>query len=221
LLTFKSNMHQYLRHRDPSLDKRIQAYASAIETGRGLWGTDPPKPLADLTESILGAVHLHGGFLAGQKAALHVLKPVLDRLATDESDPLQLMRFRHPKKLLHERCGQLVTLVTTLDDGRHLENASDTDPSSTDAFRDPSTFAVDGQQRFVTSVMCHGECLLSVNRAAHVFLTMLDQNTELAARLKSAQARVDGGLSQDGGKRGGKKKRMTTKPNPNKKDETS
>jgi endoribonuclease Dicer len=75
-LSLRSGLQRHLNHRDQTLPARIESYDYSVrEHGRGLWGTDPPKAIADVVESLLGAVHVDGGFESGQKAALHVLSP--------------------------------------------------------------------------------------------------------------------------------------------------
>jgi dsRNA-specific ribonuclease len=77
-LSQRSTLHQHLRHRDMSLPSRIESCLATVgDLGRCLWSTEPPKAIADHVESVVGAVQVDGGFGVGQKAALHVLSPVI------------------------------------------------------------------------------------------------------------------------------------------------
>jgi hypothetical protein len=110
-LALQSGLHKHLIHRDPTLPGRIEMYAWAVnEQDRGLWGTDPPKAIADVVESVLGAVHESGGFESGQRAALHVIEPVA-RLLLSSGDGQEAV-ISHPKRSLLEIGGTLVSLVS-------------------------------------------------------------------------------------------------------------
>jgi endoribonuclease Dicer len=62
-LSHKNGLHGFLNHRDPTLPSRIESYDVALrELGKGLWSTEPPKTIADIVESLLGAIHFDGGF---------------------------------------------------------------------------------------------------------------------------------------------------------------
>lgn len=45
-VSMKYGLQQYLDHGDPSLPKRIESYFLDIQNGSGVWGADPPKPIA-------------------------------------------------------------------------------------------------------------------------------------------------------------------------------
>jgi hypothetical protein len=78
------------------------------ELGKGLWSTGEfPKPMADLVESLLGAIHVDTGFEAGQRAVLHVLSPIL-AFYKESGSP----RISHPKRSLLEFGGDMFTLTT-------------------------------------------------------------------------------------------------------------
>ena len=68
----------------------------------GLWGSDPPKTLADIVEALLGATHLECGLRQAQKSALHILKPTLSFLQNQDSTCAN--NLIHPKQQLFELC---------------------------------------------------------------------------------------------------------------------
>jgi endoribonuclease Dicer len=120
----RNGLPHHIFHRDQTLPKRIETYAVSVREGKSrLWESHPPKVLADVCESILGAVHLDGGFDAGQKAALTVLRPFLDLV--EKQKLLGLPSFpRPPKHELEELGGRLIQVMGT--EAKTGKNVSDT-----------------------------------------------------------------------------------------------
>lgn len=191
-LSLRSGLQRHLNHRDPTLPARIESYDWSVrENGRGLWGTDPPKAMADVVESLLGAVHVDGGFESGQKAALHVLSPIQDFFRSVE-EPTAMIR--HPKMCLLELGGELVSVSTW----REEEYAQ--------AKKSPTVWQGQGfgpvsrnGHKEVASVQCLGVDLVSVsdlsrssatNRACAMVLTALEGNLTLLNRFKTARSRI-------------------------------
>lgn len=109
-LCIRSGLHKHLNHRDQTLPGRIEEYTAELSGKRGgLWGTSPPKPLADLVESLLGMVHMDAGFEAAQASARHVLSPALKILETLKNDHNIV---EHPKKRLKELNASMVKINT-------------------------------------------------------------------------------------------------------------
>lgn len=103
----RKGLHKFLDHRDQTLQRRIDEYAAELSSRRGgLWGTAPPKPLADVVESLIGLVHVDCGFDASQQAARHILVPVL-RVLESTPDTKILV---HPKTRLKELAGPLLSI---------------------------------------------------------------------------------------------------------------
>lgn len=67
-----------------------------------------------MIEAIFGAVHVDGGFLPGQKAVSHVMKPILDALVTalvsSNIDEMKnkAQNMMHPKQFVHELAGGII-----------------------------------------------------------------------------------------------------------------
>jgi len=81
-LAWRKGLQCAIQHCDPSLPGRIEHFALGIQPEElGLWGTDPPKILADVVEALLGAVHTELGFLKGQSTSLFVLSPMMDAIS--------------------------------------------------------------------------------------------------------------------------------------------
>jgi len=120
-LCVKNGLAQHITHRDPFLPNRFREFRQSISEkgGRGLWGTDPPKVLSDVVESMLGAAHVDGGFDAGRSAVIFTLKPIIDTITCalkhgDEFNPNKYAKdiFMHPKQELHEMGGGILCLKT-------------------------------------------------------------------------------------------------------------
>jgi len=110
-----NGLQRYLNHRDPSLPPRITEFERSMgPSGRGLWATDPPKSISDMIEAIFGAVHVDGGFIPGQQAVSHVMKPILDALVTalvsSNIDEMKnkAQNMMHPKQFVHELAGGII-----------------------------------------------------------------------------------------------------------------
>mmetsp|Transcript_4940 Transcript_4940/g.14103 ORF Transcript_4940/g.14103 Transcript_4940/m.14103 type:complete len:664 (-) Transcript_4940:96-2087(-) len=109
-IAVRNGVHGLINHADPSLPGRIENFALTLrEEEWGLWGSNPPKVLADVVEALLGACHVDGGFRVGQQSTLFVVKPVLQTLKatnhTSECGSRLLVKegaMMHPKQVLTE-----------------------------------------------------------------------------------------------------------------------
>ena len=109
----KTGLHKFIIHRDQYLPPRLEHYAWSIEGGRrGIWGTDPPKILSDVVESVLGAVHMDGGFDEGQTAVLSLMAPILKAMKETQCAKL----LTHPKTSLNELGGLFLRINVTRED---------------------------------------------------------------------------------------------------------
>ena len=77
---------------------------------------DPPKPIADMVEAILGAIHVSSGFRAGQEATKHLMSSVFSVFTEASSGGVAslntfLKTMKHPKKSLQEMTGQLLDVM--------------------------------------------------------------------------------------------------------------
>lgn len=134
-LSVKSGLHHFLDHEDSTLPPRIESYICSIgEDGCGLWGTgnhnkkclrytectnifplyylaDPPKAIADIVESVLGAIFKDGGLSASLEAAQTVLAPLYDALLERKANAMDI-QLMHPKKALQELAGETLEMQT-------------------------------------------------------------------------------------------------------------
>jgi len=148
--------------------------------GRGLWGTNPPKAMADVVEAVIGAVHLHGGFAEGQRATAKLLKPVLGLLEEEDRNNSIL---QHPRQSLLEMGGVTVSLKTTEEHEYAREN-SDNALWLGKSWGKASL----GGYRYIATVECLGKDILSIgddtpssaaNRACAFVLAVLEGNPRL------------------------------------------
>ena len=108
MLAHSKKLHRFIQHLDPSLPSRIEIYARSDNKNKhGLWATDPPKVLADIVESLLGAVHVAQGFSQGQRSSHHVLSLITLALKQDiEPNAFHLQEsvelLMHPKQVLKQ-----------------------------------------------------------------------------------------------------------------------
>jgi len=162
------------------------------ERGRGLWGTDPPKPIADIVEAILGSIHVHGGFFEGQQAAEKILEPVRNLL--EQTNDLNKI-LRYPKRNLLEVGGKLTSL-TTVEECEFAKEAINRDR----AWLGKEWGPVQGEgHRHVATVQCLGANLISLvddtpssasNRACAFVLSALDNKPELFTKFRALRTKV-------------------------------
>lgn len=161
--------------------------------GKGLWGTQPPKAIADIVEATFGAIHIDGGYLSGQRAVVKALDPVLSLLdkASEQNSLL-----RHPKRMLLEVGGKMTSLCT-LDEGylaKEEKGHGDKIWRGTD-FQTPQR----DSRRSVAVISCVGVNLIRVdddtpsaatNRACSLILAVLNKNPKLLQRFETVRAMV-------------------------------
>jgi hypothetical protein len=152
---------------------------------------DPPKVIADIMESLIGAIYVDVGLEAAMQACRNLLKPVLDVvLVSTVPDTIVL---EHPKKRLQELVGSLLVVDVTwedafqqqgtpLVDGNHLRFA---DPQGTHAiayihFMDTILLAVSDPSRAVAR-----------NKACAIMVQVLTCQVELLQRLQGLRHIVE------------------------------
>ncbi|GKY93953.1 hypothetical protein MPSEU_000362200 [Mayamaea pseudoterrestris] len=195
-LSFEGDLVRHMRHNDSALPNRLDDYVFTVRVcEKGLWGSDPPKCIADILEAVLGAIHVHGGLAQSQKAALHILQPVLDLMSNQCSIIRESYFTRHPKSRVHELSGELVSIA--------VENESD---FYSDAMRNHSVWTGDewrqaqrGGHHFISSLRCGDVCLIAVvgrsgsiaiNHAWALVLAVLNANLDVLDRLKAIRTKL-------------------------------
>jgi dsRNA-specific ribonuclease len=196
LLSMKHGLPHFLNHRDQTLPGRIQSYFLRVQGGNRLWNTDPPKTISDVLESLLGAIHVDGGFAAGQAAATNIFSHVLEIVDKTRSDPAASLEiFTPPKRALQETIGELLDLMS-LNEAAFTSTFSKSTPVlHGDRWNRPAN---DGAGH-ISAVTMLGVPLLGVtdeslvisrNRACSILLQALDANPMLKQRLAECQSKI-------------------------------
>ena len=165
--------------------------AVLVVSKRNTEWTDPPKAVADIVESMLGAVHVDGGFDAGQSAVLQTMAAVLEDVIKTDCDSFLL---RHPTAVLHNMGGTLVETTLHREDA-FVKNRSG--PAATNLVWNGQTFhdARKDGNRMIGSVRALGRRLVSVvdtskkstkNRASALVAAVIQRDEELQERLRQA-----------------------------------
>ena len=89
----------------PKRFEDFEIYTENME-GAGLWGTDPPKALADVVEALIGVAHIDGGHIKGQSSANNVINPMAKEIMKDLAitDKQRRNSITHPKQMMLENC---------------------------------------------------------------------------------------------------------------------
>ncbi|XP_009802061.2 endoribonuclease Dicer homolog 1-like isoform X1 [Nicotiana sylvestris] len=143
-VAIKYNLHDYLRHNKPLLKGQVEEFRDAIMEyplhSTGL--VDAPKVLADIVESLIGAIYIDGNF--SMNIIWQVVKNLLQPLITPEK--LEI----HPVTKIIELCqknGLKVKFVDSWEETGEVE------------------VHVDG--KLVGKGKFNGKKLVAINRAAH------------------------------------------------------
>lgn len=101
---FKVGLHKLINHNDQSLPSKLEQYQWSLEEGRAIWGSDPPKPLADVFEALVGAAHVDGGYEAGQLAVRTLMGSIFETVESFGGDASKLS---HPITKMNQLGGHL------------------------------------------------------------------------------------------------------------------
>lgn len=192
-LSLQSGIYKNIRHHDSSLSHRIDLYYQrVVEERRGIWGTEPLKVLADVMESILGAIYIDGGIQAGMQAALYMVSPVLELFQNIE-DPSVLSH--NPSRLIRNVAGSMVTLSKEESSGhveQKLPHLSARTPSrrrtATATYR---TGTLEVCQCPIVTVEDDQSDVCLLNRGYTLLLGVLQQEPKLYERFKKARKRLE------------------------------
>jgi len=202
-LSMRYGLQQYLNHRDHSLPKRIESYFLNVQDGSCLWAADPPKPISDIVESILGAVHVDSNFAVSLAAATQILSPVLRVVdnATKENGVGILRRMmKHPKKSLQEMAGELFDINTCVESRFTASSRALYHILHKGHWRHPAN-----------DESCHVSCVtllgtpivavadeslaISKNRASALIFHAIDRNPDMKERINRLRSNVERGIA--------------------------
>ncbi|XP_060189513.1 ribonuclease 3-like protein 3 [Lycium barbarum] len=157
-VAIKYNLHHYLRHKKPLLKRQVEEFRDAMLEyplhSAGL--IDPPKVLADIVESLIGAIYIDSNFC--MDTTWQVVKDLLQPLITLVE--LQI----HPVTKIYELCqknGLRAEFVDTWEKTGEIE------------------VFVDG--KFVGKGESSGKKIFALNRAAHNAYYQVVRNLSVGA----------------------------------------
>ena len=155
---------------------------------------DPPKVLADVVESLLGAVHLDAGLSEGKQAALTILKPITTLLQSPDNANCTA-RLNNPKTVMHILTGHCLCVATSKEEEFARKNASELVWQG-DRWRHADEESVD----YVATISCFGINLLSIvestkksarNRVCAMAVALMEDDPELLAELQVMRGTID------------------------------
>lgn len=187
-ISVQTGLRNFLQHKEPTLPGRIENYICNVrQDGHGLWHTDPPKALADIVESLIGAVYVRGGIEAGLTAVRTLLKPVLDVLLTYGCE----MDVMHPKKRLQEMVGEILVVESMSEDAFQ----ADVPILDGDLWRSSSRYGTHtiGYIQFQDQVLfavADPSPSVARNKACAIIVQVLERNPEVLKGLQDLRHRV-------------------------------
>lgn len=101
-LAIRHKLHHIIRHKCHDLYIAMSKFETCVDT-KSMWDVPVPKVLADVSEALVGAVHLDSEWKASEESALHIISiltkviQVTIDLGSFEETAISLM---HPKQKL-------------------------------------------------------------------------------------------------------------------------
>lgn len=186
---------------------------------------DPPKPIADMVEAMLGAIHVNGGFESGQEATRNLMSSIFSVFKhASSTGPSGLNTFmkmmKHPKKALQEMTGQLLEVIacsehefaTSYENDDEDEQGDNTALSLSlpkilhkDEWRDPARGVKRGsdgcQIAFVSIlgrplvVVADESITVAKNRASSLVREAIERRKDIEERMAECRSNVESGLT--------------------------
>lgn len=185
---------------------------------------DPPKPIADMVEAMLGAIHIDSGFELGQEATRHLMSSIFSVFTHASSKgPSGLNTFlktmKHPKKALQEMTGQLIEVVACSEhdfvSSYDNDNEDEQDENTTnysipkilhkDEWRNPARGGEregDGCQIAFVSILgrplvvvADESSIVAKNRASSLVREAIERHQDMERRMAECRSTVESGLT--------------------------
>ena len=185
---------------------------------------DPPKPIADMVEAILGSIHVSSGFASGQEATKHLMSSVFSMFKQASSEGVSGLKsflriMKHPKKSLQEMTGQLldITVCSEHDFASVYDNQESDELDSytvkqsrpqilyKDKWRTPTHWNGRGDDScYVAFVSILGHPLVAVadesvtvarNRASSLAREAIERHPEIENRMAKCRSKVESGMT--------------------------
>jgi dsRNA-specific ribonuclease len=198
-LSVQTGLHHFLEHKDYTLPGRIESYITSIkEDGSGLWGAEPPKSIADIVESLFGAIYTDGGISQGLRAASNMLAPVCNALLKRKQENKKIC-LTHPKKALQALMGEVLELETAWENEFAVEQTR-TQVLDGTAWRlaDPFSSNAVGYVHFMESILVavsDPSATVARNKACALIVQALQTNPTILEHLQELRHRVESVLA--------------------------
>ena len=160
--------------------------------------SDPPKAIADIVESLLGAIFLDSGIEAALAAATRMLTPVFEaipQLQRNDAD----FSLTHPKKALQEILGEILHLDTSWEHEFSSKQQSKVLDGPMWRFPDPYSTNIVGYIHFMDSILMavsDASGTVARNKACAAVVHVLKESDWLLGPLQQLRQRVERFLAQ-------------------------
>jgi dsRNA-specific ribonuclease len=199
-LSVQTGLHHFLEHKDYTLPSRIESYIIGIqEDGAGLWGTEPPKSIADVVESLFGAIYTDGGISHGLRAVGNLLAPMCNALLKRKKEKKEIC-LTHPKKALQAIMGEVLELETAWENEYAVEQTTRAQVLDGTAWRfvDPFSSNAVGYVHLMGSVLVavsDQSATVARNKACALVVHALQTNPTILEHLQELRHRVESVLA--------------------------
>jgi hypothetical protein len=158
---------------------------------------EPPKPISDVFEAVLGAVHVDSDFYAGQAAAIQLMSPVFGVLknTTKGSKGSSLSKIvKHPKKALQEMTGELVEISSCTE-----SQFRSSFPEEPVLFKNRWKLAANDESCYVSFTRILGSVVVAVadeslavtrNRVSSLMQQIIEGRDDLMRRLATCRSKL-------------------------------
>lgn len=158
------------------------------------WHIDPPKCIADIVESLFGAIYMDSDLPHGIAAVENVLEPMCTSLLKLKEER-QVIQLIHPKKALQELVGGVLSLETTWESNfaNQHESASVLD-GNTWRMVDPLSNYVVGYVHFMDHILVavsDASATVARNTACAIAVQALQRNPHILKRLEDARYKLE------------------------------
>jgi hypothetical protein len=159
---------------------------------------DPPKSIADIIESLCGAIYTDSDLSQGIAAVRNILRPMSDALLSMKQES-KTIRLMHPKKALQEMMGEIFQLQTSWETDFAKQQAAinlldgkrwrQPDPSS------PNVVAYIDWMDVVFVAVSDASAVIARNKACAIAVQTLKRHPELYQRLQVLRSKLENSAS--------------------------
>ncbi len=155
---------------------------------------DPPKAIADVVESLFGAIYTDSGLSQGMTAVSNMLGPMYNALLQFERENKEI-RLTHPKKALQEMVGEVLSLDTSFEnDFARQQSSTVVLDGKVWRMADPLSSNVVGSIHLMECTLVavsNFSATVARNQACALIVQALQRNPGILQRLKDFRQRVE------------------------------